>query len=116
MAYIAKMARIEDSARVVDSAWVGGSARVGDLARIEGSQHIAWGQLLDYSWTAYRCLKDRKYYRMLQYGCEIHSIADWRKNIKSLVAKCVSLKFRSRYITNLESLFDFVNSAISLKG
>jgi uncharacterized protein YjbI with pentapeptide repeats len=66
---------------------------------------LATGCLLEYRWAAFAMLNGS---RRLRYGCEEHSLEDWRKKAEKVASKYVAACNVPTYTRAILSLVDFV--------
>jgi hypothetical protein len=77
---------VANTARVYGDAQVYGNARVSGNALVYGDAYLAWG-FMRYRWTIHR---EKDNTPILVYGCERHSVAEWKKDITKIVARHVA--------------------------
>ena len=96
-------ARVDGNARVSDNAWVYGSAVVGGTARVFGNAEvfshlaIAFGTAGGHNWTAWRNADTSL---TLQYGCETHTVEEWKDLHVALSVKHMGQKANARVTRN----------------
>lgn len=69
-----------------EGGWVANTARVSGNALVYGNAYLAWG-FMRYRWTIHR---EKDNTPILVYGCERHSVAEWKKDITKIVARHVA--------------------------
>ncbi len=87
--------------QVYGDARVSGNAQVSGDALVSGKAAVACG-FIRYGWTAHR---EKNNTAILVYGCERHTVEEWKRNLTTIIARHVADKAeRKQYAAIIKSL------------